>query len=92
MNKPPEDEPMDNQKQSDADEEQLPEWEIGIRAWGPEHDPGEAEYEHYHPRAATKEEAIEKAEDEATGVGIDAIVGMSDAYEVYMVEGPFDVE
>lgn len=76
-------------EQKDTTQE-LPEWEIGIRAWGPDHEPGEADYEHYHPRAETKEKAIEMAKEEATGIGINSIVGIDDSYEVYMVEGPFD--
>lgn len=68
----------------------LPEWEICIEAGGhDDDDPGESEWEHYHPTAETKEEAIEKAEDEATGVGLDSIVGVGDSYDVKNVDGPF---
>lgn len=82
----------DGRAEDDGEEvEQAPEWEIGIRAWGPDDEPGEARYEHYHPRAETEDEAVEKAEDEATGIGINSIVGMTDSYEIYMVEGPFNV-
>ena len=79
----------DSDVEDEAAVDRDPEWEIGIRAWGPDDEPGEARWEHYHPRAEDKEEAKEKAIDEATGIGINSIVGMTDSYEVYMVEGPY---
>lgn len=71
-------------------ESEHPEWEVGIRAWGPDDEPGEARWEHYHPRAPDEETAKEKAVEEATTPGINAIIGISDAYEVYQVAGPFE--
>ena len=71
--------------------EQQKEWEIGIRAWGPDDEPGEARWGHYHPTAATEEEAREKAVVEAQ-IGTNSIVGMQDGYEICMVEGPYEVD
>jgi len=70
--------------------EQQKEWQIGIRAWGPDDEPGEARWEHYYPTAATEEEAREKAVVEAQ-IGINSIVGMQDGYDIYMVDGPYEV-
>ncbi|WP_225334266.1 hypothetical protein [Halomicrobium urmianum] len=75
----------------DNDDVQDPEWEVGIRAYGPDDEPGEARWEHYHPRASDEETAEEKAVEMAKR-GIDSIIGISDSYEVYQVAGPFDVE
>jgi len=64
------------------------EWEIGIRAWGPDDSPGEARWEHYHPVASTEEAAVKKAQQEARR-GLNSLVGMQDVCEVFMIEGPF---
>jgi len=60
------------------------EWEIGVRRI----DTGE--WEHYHPKAKTKEEAKEKALDSAQGIGIDSIADRGDPVEVYMASGPYE--
>jgi hypothetical protein len=77
----------DNPSKGEQQENQK-EWEIGIRAWGSDDDPGEARWEHYHPEASDEDAAIEK---EAQS-GLNSLVGMQDAFEVYMVEGPFEVD
>lgn len=74
----------------EAEPEDLPEWEICIRAYGPDDEPGKARSEHYHPRAKTEDKAVEKAVETATGIGIDAIVGTTDAYDVVDIFGPYD--
>ena len=81
----------DNNARPSGKEQQQKEWEIGIRAWGPDDEPGEARWEHYHPTAAAEEKAKEKAKKEAQS-GINSIVGMQDAFEIYMVEGPYEVD
>jgi len=77
-----------SERQSDGVEQ--PAWEVGIEAWGPDDEEGETRWQHYHVHAPDEETAKEKAIEEATGVGINSIVGISDAYEVYEVAGPFE--
>jgi len=65
------------------------EWEIGVRAWGPADPPGSGRWAHYHPTAASEDEAREKALDLARS-GTDSIAEIGDSCEVYMVAGPFE--
>lgn len=72
----------------EPDEEVEQEWEVCIRAYGPDDEPGEARWEHYHPTAPDEETAKEKAVEEAKN-GFDSIIGHQDAYdivEVYKVD------
>ncbi|SEO99106.1 hypothetical protein SAMN05216388_10268 [Halorientalis persicus] len=74
---------MSNNSQPD------PEWEVGIRAWGPDDEPGEARWDHFHPNAPDKETAKERAVEEAKS-GLYSLIGRQDGYEVYQVAGPFE--
>lgn len=74
------------------DDEDHPEWGVTIRAYGPDDEPGESRWEHYYPRAPDKETAREKAIEEAQTPGINAIIGISDCYDVVEVTGPYDPE
>lgn len=70
-------------------EEYLPEWEVAIRAYGPDDEPAEARHDHFHPRGVDEEEAKEKAIGRASGLG--GLIGSRDSYDVLEVAGPFDV-
>lgn len=74
------------------DDEDHPEWVVAIRAYGPDDEPGESRWEHYHSRAPDKETAREEAIEEAKTPGINAIIGISDCYDVIEVTGPYDPE
>jgi hypothetical protein len=72
-------------------EQKDPQWEVSIEAWGPDDAEGETRWQHYLVSAPDEDTAKEKGIKRATKPGIDAIIGISDDYNVYDINGPYDL-
>lgn len=66
-------------------------YEVTFRYWGPDHEPGEADWDHVTVEAADEEEAREQAVAEATGGGIKGFIEREHSYDVVEIGGPYDV-
>jgi hypothetical protein len=65
-------------------------YEVTFRYWGPDHEPGEADWDHVTVEAADEEEAREQAVAEATGGGIKGFIEREHSYDVVEIGGPYD--
>jgi hypothetical protein len=68
------------------DSNQLTEYGVLIRAYGPDDEPGEARHREYLVEAPDEETAKEQAVDEAKNHFTKGIIGMRDSHDILEVE------